>query len=115
MRGRLQPFGDANARNLSAACEAYITKDAISSEDLTQTQLQAQVNGELFDLGAGTAQLALLADYRRNTYAYAPDTDVTRPSGWAAGPANIEAWSQPCRCREVRRRSRSSRPSSTCR
>jgi outer membrane receptor protein involved in Fe transport len=89
--GGFNPFGDANARSLSAACVAYMTKDAISSEDLTQTQIQAQVNGKLFDLGAGVAQVALVADYRKNTYVYTPDADVTALSGWAPA-ANVEAF-----------------------
>ena len=89
--GGFNPFGDTNARSLSAACQAYITKDAISRERLTQTQAQFQVNGKLFDLGAGPAQVALLADYRRNTYSYAPDSDVTAQSGFAPG-GNVEAF-----------------------
>ena len=58
--GGFNPFGDTNARSLSAACQAYITKSAISREELSQTQAQMQVNGELFDLGAGPVQLAVL-------------------------------------------------------
>ncbi len=73
--GGFNPFGDANARSLSAECLAFITTDARNEEDLTQTQLQAQVNGELFDLGAGPVQLALLGSYRKNTYAFAPDAN----------------------------------------
>jgi outer membrane receptor protein involved in Fe transport len=89
--GGFNPFGDANARTLSAACQAYITKDAISREELSQTQAQFQVNGELFDLGAGPAQIAVLAGYRKNTYKFTPDTDTTPNSGWAPG-ANIEGF-----------------------
>ncbi len=89
--GGFNPFGDANARALSEACQAYITKSAVSRERLTQTQAQFQVNGELFDLGAGPAQIALLANYRRNTYSYAPDSDVTANSGFAPG-GNVEAF-----------------------
>jgi outer membrane receptor protein involved in Fe transport len=74
--GGFNPFGDANARSLSAACVAYITKDAFSRERLGQTQAQVQINGKLFDLGAGPAQLALVADYRRNTYGFVPDSDL---------------------------------------
>ncbi|MEH3107887.1 MAG: TonB-dependent receptor [Sphingomonas fennica] len=74
--GGFNPFGDANARSLSAACAAYITKSGFSREDLDQTQVQAQVNGKLFDLGAGPAQLALVAGYRRNTYDFVPDSDL---------------------------------------
>lgn len=89
--GGFNPFGDTNARSLSAACQAYITKSAISREELSQTQAQMQVNGELFDLGAGPVQLALLAGYRKNTYQFTPDTDTTPQSGFAPG-ANIEGF-----------------------
>ncbi len=74
--GGLNIFGDANARSLSAACRDYITKTAFSQEDLTQTQVQAQINGRLFDLGAGPAQIAVVGSYRRNTYNYVPDSDL---------------------------------------
>lgn len=88
--GGFNPFGDTNARSLSAACQAYITKDAFSQERLSQTQVQGQINGQLFDLGAGPAQIALVADWRKNTYQYTPDSDLTAQSGWAPG-GNIEA------------------------
>ena len=87
--GGFNPFGDANARSLSAACRTFITKDAVSVEDLGQTQAQLQVNGKLFDLGAGPVQLAMLASYRKNTYKFSPDFDLTANSGFAPG-ANIE-------------------------
>ncbi len=87
--GGFNPFGDVNARALSPECVAYITKDATSIEKLGQTQVQGQVNGELFDLGAGPAQLALLASYRKNTYSFAPDSDLLATSGFAPG-GNIE-------------------------
>ncbi|MEG3125486.1 TonB-dependent receptor domain-containing protein [Sphingomonas sp. GB1N7] len=74
--GGFNPFGDANARSLSQACVNYITKDAFSREKVSQTQVQAQINGKLFDLGAGPAQIAFVADYRRNSYSYVPDSDL---------------------------------------
>jgi iron complex outermembrane recepter protein len=73
--GGFNPFGDANARSLSPECVAFITTNAVNNEKLTQKQFQAQVNGEVFDLGAGPVQLALLGSYRRNTYAFAPDVN----------------------------------------
>jgi outer membrane receptor protein involved in Fe transport len=82
--GGFNPFSDANARSLSAACQDFITEDAFSNETLSQTQVQAQVNGSLFDLGAGAAQLAIVADYRRNTYEFSPSADLVSP-----GPFNI--------------------------
>ncbi len=74
--GGFNIFGDANARSLSAACVGYITKTAFSRESLSQTQVQGQINGRLFDLGAGPAQIAIVANYRRNTYDYNPDSDL---------------------------------------
>ncbi|MBA4354180.1 MAG: TonB-dependent receptor, partial [Novosphingobium sp.] len=74
--GGFNMFGDANARGLSPACVAYITKTAFSKEKLAQTQAQLQVNGKLFDLGAGPAQIALVAGYRKNTFSYVPDSDL---------------------------------------
>lgn len=89
--GGFNPFGDAKARSLSASCVAFMTADARSQERLAQSQVQAQVNGELFDLGAGAAQLAVVADYRRNTYSFAPDFNRTAASGFGPG-ANIESY-----------------------
>lgn len=74
--GGYNPFGDANARALSPACASYITKSAFSREKVSQTQVQGQLNGRLFDLGAGPAQFALVAVYRRNSYSFVPDSDL---------------------------------------
>lgn len=89
--GGFNPFGDANARSLSPACQAYITKDTFSQERLRQTQAQAQINGKLFDLGAGPAQIAVVGSWRKNTYQFTPDLDMTALSGWAPG-ANVEGF-----------------------
>lgn len=80
--GGFNPFGDANARSLSAACRTFITKSAFSQEKLGQVQVQGQVNGRLFDLGAGPVQLAVVANYRRNSYSYAPDADLVSPNAF---------------------------------
>lgn len=74
--GGFNIFGDANARSLSRACVDYITKTAFSKEKLSQTQAQLQVNGKLFDLGAGPAQIAFVAGYRKNSYNFIPDSDL---------------------------------------
>ncbi|HEY5410349.1 MAG TPA: TonB-dependent receptor [Caulobacteraceae bacterium] len=74
--GGFNPFGDANARSLSQACINYITKNAVSTEKLGQIQAQGQINGKLFDLGAGPVQLGVVGDYRRNDYNYVPDSDL---------------------------------------
>ncbi len=89
--GGFDPFGDANARSLSPACVAYLTTNTLSEEDLSQSQAQGQITGKLFDLGAGPAQLALVTDYRKNTYSFSPDTNMTALSGWAPG-GNVEGF-----------------------
>ncbi len=89
--GGFNPFGDANARSLSPQCVAFMTTSAISRETTGQTQVQGQINGKLFDLGAGPAQIAIVADYRKNSYKFDPDANVTAKSGWAPG-GNIEAF-----------------------
>lgn len=87
--GGFNPFGDANAHKLSQACVAFMTKDARSQERLSQTQVQGQVNGNLFDLGAGPVQIAFVASYRKNKYSFSPDADFIATSGFAPG-GNIE-------------------------
>ena len=80
--GGFNPFGDANARALSPQCVSFITKDARSVEDLSQLQFQGQVNGKLFELGAGPVQIAFVADYRKNSYQYSPDIDFVSPNAF---------------------------------
>lgn len=94
--GGFNPFGDTHAHSLSAACQAFITKDAISKENLDQTIFQGQINGSLFDLGAGAAQIAFLADWRQNRYEFLPDRDFVSPGAFniyvpSSAGGNIEA------------------------
>jgi iron complex outermembrane recepter protein len=92
--GGFNPFGLTNARSLSAECQAFITTNAVNNEKLTQKQVQAQINGKLFDVGAGPAQIALLASYRKNTYAFAPDANFIGAGVDAQGrPTNIGPFS----------------------
>ncbi|MFV3128954.1 TonB-dependent receptor domain-containing protein [Niveispirillum sp. KHB5.9] len=81
--GGFNPFGISNALNISDACETYMTKTALSTEKLTQSQVQAQVSGPVVELPAGPLQVALLGSYRRNTYRFTPDSDLVT--------SNIEA------------------------
>jgi iron complex outermembrane receptor protein len=74
--GGFNPFGRGNASVVSAACLHYITTTAHSTEDLSQTTYQAVVQGSLFSLPAGDVKVALLADHRRNTYEYRPDSQL---------------------------------------
>jgi outer membrane receptor protein involved in Fe transport len=74
--GGFNPFGVNNSAVISQACQDYMTTTAISTEDLTQTTVQGVVQGSLFALPAGDVKLALLADHRKNTYTYRPDSQL---------------------------------------
>lgn len=74
--GGFNPFGLANAMSISAACRAYMTATVSSHEKITQITAQGEAQGPLVKLPAGEMQLAVLADYRRNTYAFQPDEEL---------------------------------------
>ena len=74
--GGFNPFGLANSSNISAACQGYMTATAKSSESLSQLDIQGVAQGSVFSLPAGDAKVALLADHRRNTYSYSPDSQL---------------------------------------
>jgi outer membrane receptor protein involved in Fe transport len=74
--GGFDPFGLAASSNISAACQSYMTTTAHSTEKLAQTNAQATVQGTVASLPAGDLVVALLADWRRNTYNYSPDSQL---------------------------------------
>jgi iron complex outermembrane recepter protein len=74
--GGFDPFGLNNTTNISASCRNYMTATASSYEKLTQLVTQGDAQGPLFTLPAGQVQLAVLADYRRNTYQFNPDEEL---------------------------------------
>lgn len=74
--GGFDPFGLIHSENISPACQAFMTTTAHSSEHLTQLNSQATLSGPVFSLPAGDVQFALLADFRRNTYDYQPDSQL---------------------------------------
>jgi len=74
--GGFDPFGLIHSTAISPACQNYMTTTAHSTERLTQTNLQGVVQAALFSLPAGDVVAALLADHRRNTYSYHPDSQL---------------------------------------
>jgi iron complex outermembrane receptor protein len=74
--GGFNPFGLTNASRVSDACLRYMTTTAHSTEDLSQTTYQGIVQGPLFTLPAGEVKVAILADHRKNTYEYQPDSQL---------------------------------------
>jgi len=74
--GGFNPFGLSNSSTVSDACLRYMTTTAHSTEDLTQTTYQGVIQGPLFSLPAGEVKVALLADHRKNTYEYQPDSQL---------------------------------------
>jgi outer membrane receptor protein involved in Fe transport len=74
--GGFNPFSLATSSVVSQACIDYLTTTAHSTEDLSQTTYQGVMQGSLFSLPAGEVKLAVLADHRRNTYKYRPDSQL---------------------------------------
>lgn len=99
--GGFDPFGLANSSRISSACQGYMTTTAHSTERLTQTNMQGTLQGQLFSLPAGEVVAALLADFRRNTYNYSPDSNLasqnieaviaSKPSQGAIGVKELAA------------------------
>lgn len=74
--GGFNPFGLAHTTALSSACQTFMTTTAHSTEHLSQSNVQGVVQGPVFSLPAGDVMVAVLADYRRNTYRYSPDSQL---------------------------------------
>lgn len=75
-QGGFNPFGIANSLSLSQACRNYLSTTAISTEEMTQRVAEASTQGSLFTLPAGDLQFSASLDYRKNTYAYLPDSQL---------------------------------------
>jgi outer membrane receptor protein involved in Fe transport len=74
--GGFNPFGVTHSTAISPACQAYMTTTANSTEDLSQTTFEGVLQGSVVELPAGNLVVALLADHRRNTYRYRPDSQL---------------------------------------
>lgn len=72
--GGYNPFGPTPN---SASCIAYIARTARNVTELKQTNVEANLAGDLFKLPAGTLKFALGANYRENTYAFSPDNLIS--------------------------------------
>lgn len=63
--GGYDPFGFADA---SKSCQDYLTFSTTNRYHFSQTVLQGNLTGELFDLPGGPAAFAVGAEYRKNSY-----------------------------------------------
>ena len=74
--GGFNPFGLGHSSSISQQCLDYMTTKASSTEYLDQTVVQGTIQGTLFKLPAGDVKMALLGDWRKNTYEYNPNSDL---------------------------------------
>ena len=65
------PFG---LQAVSPACLAYAGRTDNTTDDLAQKDVEFSIQGPLFRLSGGTAQIALGADYRTSSFEYHPDS-----------------------------------------
>lgn len=74
--GGYNPFGGSDP--LSAACIDYAVRTPVNVTTLEQTVIEGVLEGKAFTMPAGEARFALNAQYRENTYDYAPDAEQAR-------------------------------------
>jgi iron complex outermembrane receptor protein len=75
----LNPFSGAP---VSADCIAAVNADLKENAVMSQTVWEANAQGKLFDLPAGTVRSAIGATYRSNDYVFLEDTLKTRTSSF---------------------------------
>jgi outer membrane receptor protein involved in Fe transport len=74
--GGFNPFGDANAKTLSAECIDFITATLHHSQSIKQDIVEASVQGTLFNLPAGELRFSVVGGTRKQEYAYTPDSRI---------------------------------------
>src|SRR5947209_7649756 len=90
------PFG---LQQVSAACQTYAGRVDISTDDLTSKDVELSIQGPLFALPGGPAQIALGADYRASSFDYHPDSIFISGDSLAYGTSTPASGSQ--RAKEV--------------
>ena len=73
--GGFNPFGESN---LSAACQAFISRSARNATTTEQRVIEATLQGKAFDLPAGEVRLALGAQYRQDNYDFRADASLAQ-------------------------------------
>ncbi len=68
------PFGDTQ---MSPGCIEYVGRTQRSTNDQSQTIVEATIQGPLFALPAGDLSFAIGADYRSTSFNYLPDSALT--------------------------------------
>jgi iron complex outermembrane recepter protein len=75
----LNPFGTTP---ISADCIAAVNADLKETASMEQTVWEANAQGKVFDLPAGSVRAAVGATHRSNSYTFLEDTLKTRTSGF---------------------------------
>ncbi|HNR21778.1 MAG TPA: TonB-dependent receptor [Steroidobacteraceae bacterium] len=73
--GGFNPFG---AGAITQECVDYITVDTNPREEIDQTIFEATISGPVFDLPAGSVNMAFGAFYKEDEYAFIPDDALAR-------------------------------------
>ena len=85
------PFG---IQAVSAACLSYAGRTDNSINTMTSKDVELSAQGPLFELPAGTAKIALGADYRQSGYDYHPDSLLVSGDTLAYGSDTPSSGSQ---------------------
>jgi len=82
--GGFNPFG---LNPVSAACASFLSPQTHDVTSVEQREVDATLQGGLFDLPAGRLKFAAGADYRRNSFNFSPDASIGAPNIADGGPA----------------------------
>jgi len=75
-QGGYNPFGLANATNISEECQQFMAPDVTSTLSTTRRHYEGVISGTLFELPAGFVQFSATASYRTDSLNFNPSLSV---------------------------------------
>ena len=70
----INPFG---INSIQPECVPHFTRNAINTESISQRVVEGFIRGEMFEMPAGSAQVAIGAMYKADEYSFLPDAVLT--------------------------------------
>ncbi len=75
-QGGYNPFGMANAMQISAECQDYLTDAIKNNERIAQDNYELAMQGGLFSLPAGGVRASVVVAHRDNSFSFSPDSQL---------------------------------------
>ncbi|MDE1918183.1 MAG: TonB-dependent receptor [Sphingomonadales bacterium] len=81
-------------QSVSKACLSYAGRTDVTTDEMTSKNVEATIQGPLFNLPAGSVKFAAGADYRYSNYSYQPATEFVTSDTLSYGSDTASAGSQ---------------------